>query len=48
MLSPAFSVKAIKAKEPIVHKYIDLFVGRMKEFGSVKEGIELRTVCRSL
>ncbi|KAI0378985.1 isotrichodermin C-15 hydroxylase [Hypomontagnella monticulosa] len=38
---PAFSTKALKAKEPTVHMYINLFVDRMKELGSVSEGIDL-------
>jgi cytochrome P450 len=44
MLSPAFSVKSIRAKEPTLHKYIDYFVDQMKILGS-QDDIELRTVC---
>ncbi|CAG8951937.1 hypothetical protein HYFRA_00005743 [Hymenoscyphus fraxineus] len=43
-LAPSFSVKSIKGKEPVMHKYIDLFVEKMKEFGGVEEGIELKMV----
>jgi hypothetical protein len=43
-IAPAFSVKSIKSKEPTMHKYIDLFVGKMREVGAEKGGIELRTV----
>jgi cytochrome P450 len=43
-LAPAFSTKALKAKEATMHKYTDAFVQRMKELGSRKEGIELRKV----
>ncbi|CAG8973253.1 hypothetical protein HYALB_00000012 [Hymenoscyphus albidus] len=32
-LAPSFSVKSIKSKDPVMHKYIDLFVEKMKEFG---------------
>jgi hypothetical protein len=28
---PAFSNKATKAKEPVVHAYMNLFVSRMKD-----------------
>ncbi|KAI1394963.1 isotrichodermin C-15 hydroxylase [Hypoxylon fuscum] len=38
---PAFSTKAIKAKEPTVQMYINLFVDKMKELGSAQEGIDL-------
>jgi hypothetical protein len=43
-LSPAFSSKSLRSKEPIIHKYIDIFVEKMKRIGSRKEGIELRQV----
>ncbi|EDN93191.1 hypothetical protein SS1G_09057 [Sclerotinia sclerotiorum 1980 UF-70] len=42
-LSPAFSGRALKAKEPILHKYIDLFVDRMKDFGGEAQGVSLPT-----
>ncbi|GAB1312667.1 Benzoate 4-monooxygenase cytochrome P450 [Madurella fahalii] len=42
MIAPAFSVKAIKSKEPMMHKYVDLFVRKMSEVGSREGGIELR------
>ncbi|KAI2782286.1 isotrichodermin C-15 hydroxylase [Daldinia loculata] len=38
---PAFSTKAIKAKEPTVQMYIDSFVEKMKELGSAPEGVSL-------
>lgn len=41
---PAFSTKAIKAKEPTVQMYINLFVDKMKELGSAQEGIDLNKV----
>lgn len=43
-LAPAFSVKALKAKEPTMHRYIDDFVEKMKELGGREAGIELKTV----
>ncbi|KAI0154513.1 hypothetical protein GGR57DRAFT_104960 [Xylariaceae sp. FL1272] len=43
-LLPAFSHKAIRAKEPTVHHHIDLFVTKMKEKGHGTEGIDLTTV----
>ncbi|RYC66018.1 hypothetical protein CHU98_g225 [Xylaria longipes] len=40
---PAFSTKAIKAKEPTVQQYIDLFVTKMKAIGSEQGGVDLNT-----
>jgi len=37
-MSPAFSGKALKAKEPTIHKYVDLFVERMEALGLGKDG----------
>ncbi|KAH9900496.1 cytochrome P450 [Xylariomycetidae sp. FL2044] len=42
-LSPAFSGRALKAKEPTLHKYIDLFVNRMKTYGGGSDGVSLPT-----
>jgi hypothetical protein len=42
---PAFSTKAIRAKEPIVHQYIDFFVEKMKSIGGRSEGVDMNTVC---
>jgi hypothetical protein len=41
---PAFSSKAIKEKEPIVHKYLDIFVSRMGDLGSKPEGLNMNDV----
>lgn len=38
---PAFSTKAIKAKEPTVQMYIDSFVDKMKQFGDASNGVDL-------
>ncbi|KAF7893214.1 uncharacterized protein EAF02_000752 [Botrytis sinoallii] len=40
-LSPAFSARNAKAKEAVLHKYIDLFVDKMKAMED-EEGVELR------
>ena len=32
-LSPAFSTRHTKAKEAVLHKYVDFFVDKMKEIG---------------
>jgi cytochrome P450 len=40
-LSPAFSGRALKAKESILHEYIDLFVHRMTHFGTKQESVNL-------
>lgn len=37
-LSPAFSGRALKEKEPTIHKYVDLFVERMESFGNGIDG----------
>ncbi|KAK7731055.1 hypothetical protein SLS53_008857 [Cytospora paraplurivora] len=42
-VSPAFSGRALKAKEATLHKYVDLFVRRMREFGGGPEGANLPT-----
>ncbi|KAL2258304.1 hypothetical protein VTK26DRAFT_8431 [Humicola hyalothermophila] len=36
---PAFSSKATREKEPVVHAYLDLFVQRMKDLGGRPEGL---------
>jgi hypothetical protein len=43
-LLPAFGPKALKAKEPILHYYIDLFVQKMKRMGTQADGIEVTKV----
>lgn len=47
-LSPAFSVKSLQAKESTLHKHIDYFLERMREFGSEKNGVDLLQVCMPL
>ncbi len=42
-LSPAFSGRALKVKEPALHKYVDLFVERMKTLGGGAQGVSLPT-----
>ncbi|KAH7309879.1 cytochrome P450 [Stachybotrys elegans] len=41
-LAPAFSSRNFKAKEPTIHKHIDLFVDKMKNIGAGPRGAELR------
>lgn len=41
---PAFSTKAIKAKESVVHQYIDLFIEKMRIAGGNPEGVDMNTV----
>lgn len=43
-LSPAFSVKSLQAKESTLHKHIDYFLERMREFGNEKNGVDLLQV----
>jgi hypothetical protein len=43
-VSPAFSSKSMKAKEFVLHSYIDLFVRRMRELGNTENGVDLNTV----
>jgi cytochrome P450 len=40
---PAFSSKAIRAKEPILHMYIDQFIEKMKVRGSGPNGVDIAT-----
>jgi hypothetical protein len=40
-LFPAFKGRALKAKEPTLHKYIDLFVEHMKNLGGTEQGVSL-------
>ncbi|KAI0145540.1 cytochrome P450 [Xylariaceae sp. FL1272] len=40
-ISPAFSGRALRAKEPTLHKHIDLFVEQMKKLGGGSEGVRL-------
>lgn len=41
---PAFSPKAIREKEPVVHMHMDRFVSKMKELGSKPEGLIMNDV----
>jgi hypothetical protein len=43
-LLPAFAPKATRVKEPTLHVYIDLFVGKMKKLGLQEDGIDIRKV----
>ena len=40
-VSHAFSSRALKDLEPVMHNYIDYFVDQMKECGAEKEGVSL-------
>jgi len=40
-IAPAFSNRAIKAMEPVIHQYFDYFVERMKLYGASDRGYEL-------
>lgn len=40
-VSPAFSNRSLKAMEPMMHKYMDYFVKKMKQLGGAPDGIEL-------
>ncbi|CAJ2504342.1 Uu.00g117360.m01.CDS01 [Anthostomella pinea] len=40
-LLPAFSTKAIKTKEPVMHQHMDLFIEKMKSVGQGPEGVDL-------
>lgn len=42
-LSPAFSGRALNAKEPTLHKYIDLFVTRMRTLSGGGQDVSLPT-----
>ncbi|OTA59691.1 cytochrome P450 [Hypoxylon sp. EC38] len=40
-VAPAFSQKAIRATDLVIHHYVDLFVNGMKEIGNTQGGISL-------
>jgi hypothetical protein len=40
-IAPAFSSRFVRTLEPIVHKYLDYFVARMKELGADSAGVPL-------
>ncbi|KAH8899040.1 cytochrome P450 [Thozetella sp. PMI_491] len=40
-LLPAFSGRALRSMEPMIHQYMDYFVSRMKELGSASDGVGL-------
>lgn len=42
-MAPAFSGRALQAKAPALHKYVDLFVDRMTSLGSATRGVDLTT-----
>ncbi|KAI1128337.1 cytochrome P450 [Nemania abortiva] len=42
-ISPAFSGRALRAKEPALHRYIDLFVQHMMSEGQGDQGVSLPT-----
>ncbi len=44
-LSPAFSMRSIKAKEPALQGFVDLFIERMRSLGHEEQGVDLKTVC---
>ncbi|CAH0021772.1 unnamed protein product, partial [Clonostachys rhizophaga] len=41
-LAPAFSTRNLRAKEAAIHKHIDIFVNRMKDFGGDEIGADMR------
>ncbi|KAJ2989935.1 hypothetical protein NUW58_g2258 [Xylaria curta] len=42
-MAPAFSAKATRSKDPTLHKYVNLFVEKMKEVGEKAGGVSLPT-----
>ncbi|KAI0410783.1 cytochrome P450 [Xylaria grammica] len=42
-MAPGFSGRALKAKEPTLHRYIDLFIEHMEILGNRPEGVNLPT-----
>lgn len=47
-LSPAFSIRASMAKEPVMQIYIDLFVEKMRNIGSCAQGVDVSKWCNWL
>jgi hypothetical protein len=42
---PAFSSKANKSKENLMHMYMDLFMTRMRDLGNTAQGLKMNDVC---
>ncbi|KAI1317132.1 cytochrome P450 [Xylariaceae sp. FL0255] len=42
-MAPAFSQKATRAKDPVLCRYADIFVDKMKELGQQQEGVSIPT-----
>jgi hypothetical protein len=42
---PAFSTKAIKGMEHVIHIYVDLFMSRIKSIGEKSDGLLINDVC---
>ena len=40
-LAPAFSSRSTRAKEPTLHKHVELFVERMRSIGSAPGGVDV-------
>lgn len=40
-MAPAFSMRSIRAMEPVANAYIEEFISQMKRLGAKKEGVEL-------
>jgi cytochrome P450 len=41
IFSHAFSEKALREQEDIVHEYVDMFIERIGEYGQGKNGIDM-------
>ncbi|KAK4184059.1 cytochrome P450 monooxygenase [Podospora australis] len=40
-LAPAFTSRSARDMEPLIHRYMDYFIGMMKELGDSAEGVDL-------
>ena len=47
-LHPVLSARSLRAQDPTLQGYIDLFISRMRVYGGGEKGVELKTVRISL
>ncbi|KAM7215487.1 Isotrichodermin C-15 hydroxylase [Rhypophila decipiens] len=41
LMSPAFSASSLRSKVPVIQKYVDMMMERLKDHGSKEEGVDL-------
>ncbi|KAM5448232.1 hypothetical protein McanCB56680_001040 [Microsporum canis] len=41
-LHPAFSARALRSQEPVVHRHVDDFIGQLKQHGTKGRGVDMK------